>query len=140
MGADRTNTIAEALVKYLDDVALIRLIQNAQVCEKDRQRAWRSVLDHMKDEVSYALDPSKAKVVKGGGYAFYFYIRAKDTRIKVRVDLYPNGWAPYPTLFRVRLDTGKKRPAYRDCRDLEEIRKSFAAVTALFEQRDEGTP
>lgn len=127
----------EDRVRFQDDLTLMRLVKDAQAKEKARNRAWLEVLCHMKDEVGFALDPEKAKVVKGNAADWCFYIRSKDRGVKVRVELVENGWAPWPLLFRVRLDTGKNRSAYRVCRDLEEIRKSFKAVSFLFEQQDE---
>lgn len=124
-------------MKFQDDLTLMRLVKDAQTKEKARNRAWLEVISHMRDEVGFALDPERAKVVKGNAADPCFYIRSKDKSIKVRVELIENGWAPWPMLFRVRLDTGKNCPAYRVCRDLEGIRKSFKAVSGLFEQQDE---
>lgn len=124
-------------MRFQDDLTLMRLVKDAQAKEKARNRAWLEVVSHMKDEVGYALDPDKAKVVKGNAADPSFYIRSKDKSVKIRVELIENGWAPWPMLFRVRLDTGKTRPAYRQCRDLEGIRKSFKAVTGLFEASEE---
>ena len=124
-------------MRFQDDLTLMRLVKDAQAKEKARNRAWLEVVSHMKDEVGFALDPDKAKVVKGNAADPSFYIRSKDKGVRVRVELIEDGWAPWPMLFRVRLDTGKNRPAYRVCRDLEGIRKSFKAVSGLFEQQDE---
>lgn len=117
------------------DVALFRLVRDAQAKERASSKAWSAILQHMREEVQCALDPEKAKTVKGPGWAPYFYIRALDGSVRVCVEIQPS-MAPYPFLFRVRLETGKGgKPSYRLAQDFEGIRLSFKAVTRLFEQQ-----